>query len=106
MNKSQNIKFSFLSASGVFVYISLIAWFFSNAQAIFGNIPEPNVLIPVFMLLLFVISASITGLVVLGRPIHLYLSGQKKEAFILLFTTIAWLIVFLLIIASTLLLSQ
>jgi hypothetical protein len=47
------------------------------------------------MLLLFIISASVTGLLVLGKPIHLYLSGLKKEAFVLLFATTGWLVLFL-----------
>lgn len=106
MNKLQNIKYSFLSATGVFIYVSAISWFFSNAKVIFGNTTEPNFLIPILMLLLFVISASITGLLVLGKPIHLYLSGHKKEAFTLLFSTLVWLVIFLLIVALGLILNQ
>jgi len=50
------------------------------------------------MLSTFVLSASITGLLVLGRPIHLYFSGHKKEGLILLFLTLAFLFVFVVFI--------
>ena len=48
---------------------------------------------PLFVLLLLVISASVTGLLILAKPIHLYLSGFKRETFILLFVT-GWLVLF------------
>ena len=84
---------SLAHAAGVFIYTSAVAWFLSNAQSVFGK--AEGFLAPLFMLLLFIISASVTGLLVLGKPIHLYLSGLKKEAFILLFSTLAWLVIFL-----------
>jgi len=59
----------------------------------------------VFMLLLFVISASVTGLLVLGKPIHLYLSGLKKESLTMLFANMGWLVVFALITAIILIVS-
>jgi len=93
---------SFLNAVGVFVYVSLVAWLMFNNQMIFGK--SASFLMPLFILLLFVISASITGLLVLGKPIHLYLNGYKKEAFTLLFATLAWLTLFLLMIIALLVL--
>lgn len=93
MKKSDYIGKSFLNAAGVFVYVAAIAWLGFHSQAIFGT--KTGFLVPLFMLLLFVVSAAITGLLVLGRPIHLYLSGLKKEAFTMLFTTLGWLVVFL-----------
>lgn len=101
MKKSTSVGKSFLSALGTFVYISLVAWLGFNSQAIFGK--PSSFLMPLFALLLFVISASITGLLVLGKPISLYLNGLKKEAFILLFSTLAWLILFLLAVVIVLL---
>ena len=85
---------SLINAAGVFIYVSAVAWLGFNSQALFGGKAD-NFLAPLFMLLLFVVSASITGLLVLGKPIHLYLNGHKKEAFTLLFATLAWLVVFL-----------
>jgi len=103
MKKSDYFLKSFLSAAGVFVYASAIAWLGFNSQAIFGNKPS-SFLAPLFMLLLFVVSACITGLLVLGKPINLYLGGLKKEAFTLLFATLTWLVIFLVLVVLGLLL--
>ena len=71
-----------------------MAWLGFNNQIIFGE--EDSFLTPLFTLLLFVVSASITGLLVLGKPVLLYLNGQKKEALTLLFATLVWLVMFLI----------
>jgi len=92
-----------MGAGGVLAYVSVIALFFSNAQNIFGDGPDNTFIIPIFMLLLFIISASVTSLLVFGKPIMLYMSGLKREAFILLFSTRGWLVVFVLLIAVALL---
>ncbi len=91
---------SFLSALGVLIYISGVALLGFNSQNIFGQVQ--SFLIPVFILLLFVVSACITGLLVLGKPIYLFLEGHKKEAFILLFATLGWLVFFLLALIAIL----
>ena len=103
MKKPNYFLASFISAAGVFIYVTLIAWLGFNNQTIFGR--TNNFLMPLFILLLFVISASITGLLVLGKPIHLYLNGLKKEAFVLLFATVGWLAIFLIVVATILLLQ-
>jgi hypothetical protein len=92
---------SFISAIGVFLYVSGVAWLGFNSQYIFGQIH--SFLIPLLALLLFVISACITGLLVLGKPVYLYLEGHKKEAFILFFATLGWLVFFLLVLIIILL---
>jgi len=102
MKKSEYILKSLINALGVLVYVSIVAFLIFNGEHIFDN--KPSFLIPLFMLLLFIISASVTGLLVMGKPIHLYLSGLKKEAFILLFTTLVWLVLFIIVIITGLLL--
>ena len=92
----------FLERRGVFIYVAAVAWLGFNSKTIFGKV-EDNFLAPVFVLLLFVISASITGLLVLGKPIHLYFGGLKREAFILLFSTLGWLVLFLIAVVVVLL---
>lgn len=92
MKKSEYFLKSLINALGVFVYVSIVALLIFNGEHIFDN--KPSFLIPLFMLLLFIISASVTGLLVLGKPVHLYLSGLKKEAFILLLATLIWLAFF------------
>ncbi|MDP2685385.1 MAG: hypothetical protein Q8P20_10235 [bacterium] len=52
---------------------------------------------PVLILMLFVVSAAITGSLVLGRPIYLYLNDQKKEGLLFLTYTIAWLFMLMII---------
>ena len=89
-----------MCATGAFAYIGGVAWLLFNAGR-FVHV-EKSPLIPVFMLLLFVISATITGLLVLGKPIMIYLSGQKKEAVTFLIATIGWMALFLMIVGSLL----
>ena len=84
--------------------MSTLAFLMSNAKNLFGEIPEPNTFIPIFMLLLFIISATVTGSLVLGKPILLYLDGSKKDALVLLFSTLIWLVVFLCAVAVALVL--
>lgn len=84
---------SFIAASSVFIYIAGVSWFMSTASNIFGE-QEDNFLMPLFVLLLFVISAAITGTLILGRPIALYLEGHKREAWLTLVGTLSFLILF------------
>ena len=87
-----HITRGFVNAIGVFVYVSAVAWLMYNASDFLGA--EDNFLIPLFILLLFVISASVTGLLVLGKPISLYLNNHKKESFLVLVSTLAFLFLF------------
>jgi len=77
-------------AAGVVLYVTAVSWFMLNAEDTFPK--EDSLLQPLMMLLLFVVSATITSSLVLGRPIHLYLSGLKREAFILLAAILGWLV--------------
>ena len=94
MNTKNIVWRGFLDGVGAFVYIAVVSWSMFNASRWFGN-GEESFLIPIFMLLLFVVSATITGFLVLGKPIMLYLDGEKKTAYSLLFVTIVWLVIFL-----------
>ncbi len=101
MENSDYFLKSLINAAGVFVYVAAVAWIGFNNQAIFGK--QQSFLMPLFILLLFVISAAVTGLLVLGKPAHLYLTGFKKEAFTLFFATLAWLVIFLVAVVIVLL---
>ena len=103
MKKSEYFLKSLINAAGVFIYVSVVAWILFDGQIIFGE--ASSFLMPVLLLLLFIISASVTGLLVLGKPIHLYLNNFKREAFTLFFATLGWLVLFLVAIAITLLLQ-
>ena len=91
------IQESFLSALGVFVYISAISLLFKYGDKLFGAKPD-QYWGPVIFLLLFIISALITGFLVLGRPIWFYLGGRKEAAVRLLLYTVGWLAGLLMVI--------
>lgn len=96
MKNSKLIYYSVIQSLGVFIYTSAVAWFLFNGEHIFGG--DKNFLVPVTLLLLFVTSAAITGILVFGRPIYFYLNGLKKEAVKLLIYTIISLFVIISII--------
>lgn len=91
------IKLAFLFALGEGIYISLVALLLFTIGKLFGSKPDPAIIAPIAFLLLFVISAAISGALILGKPVMLYLDGKKKEALQLFSFTVAWLVVFLII---------
>lgn len=95
---------SFLHALGTAAYIAAISWFFFNGERWLGNKPD-NFFMPMFMLLLLVVSATITGGLVLGKPLLMYLDGEKKPAIKMLLATVAWLLVLVAIVALVLFLK-
>ena len=93
MKQHYVILFGLLNALGAGVYIALVALFLWNAEGLFGKVQ--NFWGPVFFLLLFVISAAITGGLVLGKPILLYFDGKKREGIELF----VWPLIFLALVA-------
>lgn len=91
------IQQAFFLALGEAIYISLVALFMFGIQKWFGSKPDPAIIAPIFLLLLFVISAAVSGALILGKPAMLYLDGKKKDALQLFGSTLAWLAVFLLV---------
>ena len=89
--KSPILKLAALNALSTALYIALVASLFFYLSHGFGKNTADTVLIPFSMLLLFVLSASITGSLVLGRPILWYLDGKKKDAVSLLIATVGCL---------------
>lgn len=85
------IKRALLNALGTAVYILSIVSFVFYLQK-FSSKPD-TILIPIAMLLLFVCSTAITGFLVFGKPVMLYIDGKKKEAVYLLGYTIVILLV-------------
>ncbi len=102
-NKSSVFPVAALNALSTAVYIACVAAFMSHTADIFNGVKEETALIPFAMILLFVVSASITGSLVLGRPILWYLDGKKKEAVMLFAATLACL--FTLTLAAFLVLA-
>lgn len=89
--KNTILKFAGLHALGTALYITLVASFMFYASRIFPSKKEDIALIPIAMLLLLVLSASVTGSLVFGRPVLWYLDGKKKEAVSLLMATLGFL---------------
>lgn len=91
MKNLKIVHWSIINSLGAFVYISAVAWLMFNGKNFFPK--QDNFWMPVGLLLLFVLSATIVGALVLGRPIYLYLDGKKSEAIKLLAYTIGCLFV-------------
>ncbi len=90
-----------LNALGVTAYVSLVAALMFNADRLFGNLPQQYAWLGIILfLLLLVTSAAITGALVFGRSVWLYLEDHKQQALLTLISTISWLIV-LVVIAVT-----
>lgn len=105
MKDRKIVTHSLISALGVAFYTAGVAWFIINAGSIFGTVGN-TFLAPMLFLLLLIVSATITGLLVLGEPAYLYLNGHKKTAVKTLGFTILFLfgiavIVFVLLFTSS-----
>jgi len=87
---------SLASSLSVLIYVVFIAWTMSNGEKLFGKMD--NFWGPVAFLMLFVFSALMTGSLVLGWPIYLYLNDKKEEAIKLLFYNIGWLFIITVIV--------
>jgi hypothetical protein len=90
---------AFLCALGVVVYTTIIAFIMQHGEQIFGKMN--NLLGPVVFLMLFVLSAAIVGALVLGKPVMMYLDGEKKDAVKMFAETMLWLFVATLIALLT-----
>ncbi|MEI7451704.1 MAG: hypothetical protein WCK37_00710 [Candidatus Falkowbacteria bacterium] len=94
MKNSTLAKWGALHATGVFTFILLLAVFLGKASDWFGK-ADKNIVSPLAALMLFVFSALVTGGLVLGKPLMLYIDGHKKEGVKLLFFTGLGLFVFM-----------
>ena len=89
------VKIAFYQALGFIIYAGLVSLILWNANKLFGNVP--NFWGPLLFLTLFVFSALISALIVLGYPFILF--WEKKDtmnALKLVIKTAEWLFVFLL----------
>lgn len=102
MKNKKIYQWAALDALGTALYILLVGAFMNNASRIFGEV-DNKFISPAVFLLVFILSALITSSLVLGRPVTLYLDGQKKEGIKLLLLTGACLFVILLIFLGILL---
>jgi hypothetical protein len=87
MNKL--VQRSFLNALSTTAYVTVIATFLFNANKIFA--PKDTAFAPMAALMLLVLSAAVTGSLVVGKPLLMFLNGQKSEAVKLFIYTVCWL---------------
>jgi hypothetical protein len=82
------------------VYIVLASLFVNNVPKLFG--PESNgnggILGFSVFLMFFVLSASVMSALILGKPVMMYMDGEKKGAVKLLGITLGWIFVFMIAI--------
>ena len=96
MKNTKLIFWAVVNSLGIVVCASLVAFVMFNGEKFFGKADDFTG--PLMILLLFVVSAVITGSLFLGRPIYLYFEGLKKEAIKLFFYTLFSLLLITLII--------
>jgi heme O synthase-like polyprenyltransferase len=94
MKNSKLVLHGLLQALGVAIYILGIAAIMTNISKILGE--KDTFLTPVIALLLFVLSAAITGTLTLGRPILMYLDNKRTEAIKLFIFTLSWMFIILI----------
>jgi membrane protease YdiL (CAAX protease family) len=96
MKKTNIITHSIIYVLGVVVYTLGVTWLMASAEEFVGTMQPP--LGPLAFLLLFVFSATFVGLLVLGKPAYLYFNGQKSEGIRMLFWTLGFLFLALVLI--------
>lgn len=85
-----------INTLGVIAYVAIVVTLITNLGHI---IEEDNpILAPITFLTLLVFSAAVTGGLVLGRPILMYLNDKKTEAIQLFLYTLGWLAIALVIL--------
>jgi len=85
-----------LETTGLTVYVILVSKIFQHGESWAGGINPTSA--SIFFLLLFVASALISALIMLGYPAFLFFGGKKKEAFELVLWSTIWLVGFIAIL--------
>ncbi len=104
MKNSKLLLLALLNSLGASAYIAAVVLLMTNAQKFFGS--ANNFLGSAAILLLFVISATIIGLLVLGRPGHLYFNGFKRDGIVLLICTTIFLFIIMMAVFGALVLLK
>ncbi len=95
--KKRDWKLGLVPAAELVGYVGVVATIMTNGDRLFGKKDLPY-LTPVMVLLLFVVSALVCTLLVLGKPYQLFVDKRGKEALQLVVATTKWLAVFLIIV--------
>ena len=82
-------KAALVNAALTTLYIVAVGCFMYYGSLV--KIGRSNIiLVPITLLLLFVMSAAITGFLIFGKPAQMYIDGKKKEALSLLMQTLTF----------------
>jgi len=95
MERSKIIVYSLIHALCILAYVLVLASFVDYAESLFLAMPSPLQTLPFLLILVF--SAAINGLLVFGRPLHLYFSGFKKEGIQFLLYTLGFLLIIIVL---------
>jgi hypothetical protein len=87
---------SAIFATGAAAYIGVVAALMTVTGNNNAMTEYPVIGISMF-LLLFVISAAIMGILIFGKPLMLFIENKKKESLAILFTTVGFLAVYLIL---------
>ncbi len=85
---------AFLEAAGLAFYVVIFAIVVQNAEAWLPARVDNPLIGMSSLLLVFVFSALLSGSLLLGYPIHLFLDGKRKEAAIMVLQSALWLVFF------------
>lgn len=97
MSTGELFKLGAIAGLVEIVYIVLVATFMLLAQSLFPNDSSMVIIGIVSFLIVFVFSAMMSGLIILGLPLYFAIEKQYKEALILLFSSGFSLIAILII---------
>jgi hypothetical protein len=99
MDRKKLINLGIVSGLVAVTYIALVATLMSFGEIIFGAMTNPAFGIMVF-LMVFVFSAAVMFMTILGRPVMLYIDGHKKDALFLLAWTLGSFLVIGVLMAA------
>lgn len=92
-----------MNALGAAVYIVLVAFVMSTMEKSLPLPDDNTILVPMFVLSLFVLSAAVMGFLFLYRPIRLYFDGYKEDATVFFLKTVGFFAVFVMLFLAALL---
>ena len=98
--KAHSFKIGFLQAAALFFYVFAVVFLIDKLPSLIKD-GVPPIVAGTLFLLLFVISAMISGSFALGFPAFLFFEGKKKEAFAVLGWCLFFLIVFFALYGSS-----
>lgn len=87
-NKNKIIRMALINALCAALYVAAIGDLMYVGPRSFVR-HDPGPIAPIAILLLFVLSVAVMGLLFFGRPIYWYLEGQKKESVHLAVATVS-----------------